>query len=68
MPEKSVFMVKAIAEKAIAGFIETSRESLVTYRLEKLEEKKIVNFILGPAIVVKYVKLRENSYSYLLSK
>lgn len=30
MPE-SVFMVKAIAEKAIAGFVGPSRESLITY-------------------------------------
>lgn len=34
-PEKSIFMLNAIAEKAIGGFSDPSRKSLVIYYLEK---------------------------------
>lgn len=36
MPEKSVFMLKAVAEEAIGGFSEPSRISLVTYCVGKI--------------------------------
>lgn len=36
MPEKSVFMLNALAEKAIGGFSDPSRISLVTYCVEKI--------------------------------
>lgn len=41
-------MVKAIAEKAIAGFVEPSREFVVTYCLEELwGKKKLLIFFWG---------------------
>lgn len=47
MPEKSVFMLKAIAEKVKGGFSEPSRTSLVTYYLEKFWKKKKKLFSFG---------------------
>lgn len=49
MPEKSIFMLKAIPEKVKGGFSEPSRASLVTYYLEKFWEKNY--FFGGPVIV-----------------
>lgn len=40
-------MLNTIAEKAIGGFSDPSRISLVTYCAEKNLKTKIVNFLLG---------------------
>ena len=52
MPEKSVFLLKAIAEKAIGGFSDPSRKPLVTYCSEKNLKTKIVNFLLKSGTVI----------------